>query len=252
MKIKDFRNSEKVKFQISKRLLCGGISLLLAFKITGCGYNQNFTDGDNPGKIKEAIERCESLERFSGFIKNGEDLIPYFQGDLIFAFHDFYDLETGQCIGIVDDEIVRSTETDDIYVVEQIVPFGYVCSTANNWDFSEIANISEENFQTYERKFLEIAKFSKEKINLIEIENLDTNESKKIVGYQIKLKGEKAKIYFFNFETYKVECYIGNYNINYILEGKNLENSEYSLEEILNLKEQNENYRRLLENPSSY
>lgn len=231
-KIKNSKNSKKtMALKIKKLLLCSGMVLTCGLSLTGCK--------EDASGIQKEIKGKKDLKETSGFIKEGDTLIPfYYDGAL--ANRNYHNFETGEYIGHRSAKTFNNTsygvvvndENEIIYTQLQTIYFNDAYPDVY-CNAEIVENFDEEVYKKYEEKYLQVQTFGKGFLNHYELESMETGEVTTLIGYQV------SNTQFFNFETFSVEEYKG-YNVTLVMSGANLENNMYSYGEILDMLEQTE------------
>ena len=191
-------------------LLYGIGFCLSSFTLTGCG----------PVKSENVVIRLKNnnyKQEYVGFIKNNEEMIPYFKETT--GIIEYYRYDTGEYIGKSEydtkayigklsrkvDEKSREIivkENELLYVEEQIIPF-QECNPNAYYNYEAISEFTEETYKNLEKSYFASHTFSTKDFRIYEIKNLTSNE----ISYVIGRKANETKI--FNYETYMLEDYTG-------------------------------------------
>ncbi len=227
--------NEDEAFRHSSRnaIILGSLYLGLTFSLVADSQVKS-----EPDVVRSKIENSSEFTKETGLIKNGNELIPFYVSGSIY-YTKYYRLDTGEYLAIGDKEHPFTSDYEKIskkigdkvlYTNLQVFSFDEVYP--NVYLNAEIvSNFGEEEYRKYEEKFLNEINISKKFLNHYELENITTGEVKLLIGFQV------SETQFFDFETYKVEEYLG-YNINCTLEGKDLEQPNFSYKEVLDMLEE--------------
>lgn len=195
--------------------------------------------------IEKEMKLEDDLKEATGFIKNGEEYIPYYSLDSTvkgtdgetYAEHGYYNYKNGEYIGYKFDDVWMNTEV--VYNFQQIFSFDdyypYV-----NCNYEMMNSLKEEDYKDLVDGYFANHKFYRCEIRVYKILNLTTNELQYIIGDKVRGQ-EENETRLFNYETYKIEDYAG-----YAIKDMNVyfEKFDYNYSEILefiaNYREQNQ------------
>lgn len=263
MKIKNIRKREKIKdsqkVKICHAFFCGVVVLSVYVNAIDTKYVHA------PSAIVKAEMKHDADEYNSGFIKNGDEIIPYYYD---YVLEEFYFYKNGKFIGnkekskLHQDAVVKVVDENGylfhtslknqnivdkngsiLYASPQIISYNdcYFYTDCKNveCDYEVIKNFDENVYKKYETEYVKDFHFPNTLINQYEAENVYTGEAITIFGYQI------SDTQYFNFETYAVEDY-KNYNVHCIYKGEDIGQKYLTSEEILEfIRETRENHLTL-------
>ena len=174
-----------------------GIGLgVLPITLSGCDYTST--------EIKYILTHNNYDPEDIGYLKNGEESVPYFDNDgyNLTIRNGLYNYNTAEYIGNWTENGIQ-TKDKILYAEEQVISF-FECNPYVEYNYETVSSFTEETYQNLDASYFANHSFSSSNLKIYEILNVTTNEINYVIGR--KVSGTQV----FNFETYVLEDYTGH------------------------------------------